>query len=606
MALVRLTERKREYMQAFRITSRALLLALLAGLLSFLVAGPALAQGTASVTGEVLYRERIALPPSARVIVQLQDVSFADAAATVLAEQTIDPAGKGPPYSFELAYDAAKIDTRFSYAVHAQIKDGDTLLFTTTERYPVITQGSPSSGIQIIVNRVGAPAQTASLPSELLNREWNLTSLQRGPQNVQNTTGAGVTIRFSADGKVSGKGGCNGFGGNYTAGANRGLTISQIISTLIACAAPSANTLEQEYFSALQSVSSYALDGSSRFQLIYNNGQGRLSYSAPPPQEQLCFSETPYCISGRFLSYWRQNGGLAVFGLPIGDQVTENNLPVQYFERQRFELHAENVAPYDVLLGRLGDELLRQRSIDWPTLPNASGAQAGCRYFPETQHNLCDQPGGPNFLSYWNANGLEFDRARGKSPSESLALFGLPLTEPMTMTLEGQPFLVQWFERARFEWHPDNTAAYRVLLGRLGVEVQSPPIDPTPVVPPAPSPADRTLTNSDDGATIGLKAGQILAVRLDSNPSTGYSWQVSQVNDTVLKQQGEPQFIRPADAPPGAAGAQVFVFNAAAGGSTTLTLVYKRSFEPDVAPVQTFTVNVTVDASAASAGAPQV
>ena len=90
----------------------------------------------------------------------------------------------------------------------------------------------------------------------------------------------------------------------------------------------------------------------------------------------------------------------------------------------------------------------------------------------------------------------------------------------------------------------------------------------------------------------------MLAVRLDSNPSTGYSWQVSQVDDAVLKQQGEPQFIQPADAPPGAGGAQVFLFTAAAGGSTTLTLVYKRSFEPNVAPVQTFTVQVTVDASA--------
>jgi len=520
-------------MQAFRISSRVLLMALIAGLLSILAVAPALAQSNANVTGEVLYRERIALPPSARVIIQ----------------------------------------------------------------------GNPSSGIQIGVNQVGASQQTASLPKELLNRDWKLVSLQRAPQNVQNTTGAGMTIRFSADGKVSGSGGCNSFGGSYTVGENRSITFSQLISTLRACAAPSVNTLEQEYLSALQSASSYMFDGQARFQLSYNNGQGRLSYSAPTPQEQLCFAETSYCISGRFLSFWRQNGGLTVFGLPTSDQITENNLQVQYFERQRFELHAENAAPYDVLLGRLGDELLRQRSIDWSTLPSASGAQAGCRYFPETQHNVCDQLGGPGFLSYWDANGLEFDRTRGKSSAESLALFGLPLTEPMTMTLEGQPFLVQWFERARFEWHPDNTATYRVLLGRLGVEVQSPPLDQTPVAPPAPSPADRTLTNSDDGMTIGLKAGQILAVRLDSNPSTGYSWQVSQVDAAVLKQQGEPQFIHPADAPPGAGGAQVFVFTAAAGGSTTLTLVYKRPFEPDVAPVQTFTVHVTVDASAASVGA---
>jgi predicted secreted protein/heat shock protein HslJ len=478
-------------------------------------------------------------------------------------------------------------------------------VFCVMATAPALAQSDATSGLRLVVKQVDTPAQVASLPKELLDRNWNLVSLQRAPQNVQNTTGAGLTIRFSADGKVSGSGGCNSFGGAYAVGANRSIKLSQLSSTLRACAAPAINTLEQEYLSALQSASSYTLDGQSRFQLSYNNGQGRLSFTAPTPQEQLCFAETPYCVSGRFLSYWRQNGGLTVFGLPISDQLTENNLQVQYFERQRFELHTENAAPYNILLGRLGDELLRQRSIDWATLPNASGAQAGCRYFPETRHNVCDQVGGPGFLSYWSANGLDFDGKKGKSSAENLALFGLPLTEPMTITLEGQPFLVQWFERARFEWHPDNTAAYRVLLGRLGVEVQSPPLDQTPVVPPAPSPADKTLTNSDDGMTIGLKIGQMLAVRLDSNPSTGYSWQVSQVDDAVLKQQGEPQFIQPPEAPPGAGGAQVFLFTAAAGGSTTLTLVYKRSFEPNVAPVQTFTVHVTVDAGTASAGATQ-
>ena len=37
----------------------------------------------------------------------------------------------------------------------------------------------------------------------------------------------------------------------------------------------------------------------------------------------------------------------------------------------------------------------------------------------------------------------------------------------------GDQVLMQWFERARFEYHPENPAAYRVLLGRLGVEVRN-------------------------------------------------------------------------------------------------------------------------------------
>jgi murein DD-endopeptidase MepM/ murein hydrolase activator NlpD len=59
----------------------------------------------------------------------------------------------------------------------------------------------------------------------------------------------------------------------------------------------------------------------------------------------------------------------------------------------------------------------------------------------------------------------------GTSESESLALSGLPLTAPRIERLEGQDYLVQWFERARFELHPENEPSFRVLFGLLGREV---------------------------------------------------------------------------------------------------------------------------------------
>lgn len=133
-----------------------------------LLALPAAAYGQAgaAVTGTVTYRERMMLPPSATVNVQLQDVSRADAAAVVLAEQTITPGGSGPPYAFSLSYDPAQIDERGRYAVRATISDGGQLLFTSTQSYPVITQGSPTSDIAIIVQRVSTSGG-ASGPSTL-------------------------------------------------------------------------------------------------------------------------------------------------------------------------------------------------------------------------------------------------------------------------------------------------------------------------------------------------------------------------------------------------------------------------------------------------------
>ena len=196
--------------------------------------------------------------------------------------------------------------------------------------------------------------------------------------------------------------------------------------------------------------------------------------------QQQCFPETGKCVSGRFLQYWQQNGGLPVFGYPLTNEQQENGFTVQYFERQRFELHPENQAPYDVLLGRLGVEVLQRQGIDWMTQPKASGPMAGCTYFPETQHNVCNQQGATGFLSYWQTHGLEFDGQPGKSYRESLALFGYPITEVQEfIASDGKAYQAQWFERARFEWHPNEPDPYKVLLGRLGAEVL------TPTTPPA-------------------------------------------------------------------------------------------------------------------------
>src|SRR5687767_1040058 len=88
-------------------------------------------------------------------------------------------------------------------------------------------------------------------------------------------------------------------------------------------------------------------------------------------QNRLCFAETNQCVEGRFLEYWRQNGGLPVFGYPTTPAREETNRDTgqvyltQWFERNRFELHPENVRPYDVLLGRLGEDILLQQGRDW-------------------------------------------------------------------------------------------------------------------------------------------------------------------------------------------------------------------------------------------------
>jgi putative lipoprotein len=125
-----------------------------------LLAAPSVgaAQAAGAVTGEVYYLERVLLPPAAQVNVQLQDVSRADAPAIVVSEQNLTPGGVGPPYAFRLPYDPARIQATNTYVVRAQIRAGDQLLFTSTQSYPVITRGAPTSGVRVLVQRVGGGA----------------------------------------------------------------------------------------------------------------------------------------------------------------------------------------------------------------------------------------------------------------------------------------------------------------------------------------------------------------------------------------------------------------------------------------------------------------
>lgn len=195
------------------------------------------------------------------------------------------------------------------------------------------------------------------------------------------------------------------------------------------------------------------------------------------------FPQTGKQVCEPFLTYWQQHGGLAQQGLPISDAFNETNPTngqiylTQYFERARFEYHPEIVDPqYQVLLGLLGSEqFLAKYPGGRPATP-ASGE--GC--FPET--GRCVEP---RFLAYWLAHG-------------GLAQQGLPISDAFdeTSPTDGQTYRVQYFERARFEDHPEIAdPAYRVLLGLLGREqflVKYPsgqPTGPAPTPTPAPSAA---------------------------------------------------------------------------------------------------------------------
>ena len=92
---------------------------------------------------------------------------------------------------------------------------------------------------------------------------------------------------------------------------------------------------------------------------------------------------------------------------------------------------------------------------------------------------------------------------------------------------------------------------------------------------------------------VELKKGQTLVITLESNPTTGYRWEVVEPDEPILRQMGEPEFKSESEAV-GAGGTETFRFEAVNAGQAALELVYRRPWEEDVEPLETFSLQVVV------------
>ncbi|MEO8284807.1 MAG: hypothetical protein ABI670_00025 [Chloroflexota bacterium] len=176
------------------------------------------------------------------------------------------------------------------------------------------------------------------------------------------------------------------------------------------------------------------------------------------------FAETGKTVNDPFLSYWTGHGGLSQQGFPITDAYNEKNdadgktYLTQYFERARFEYHPENSDPkFKVLLGLLGKEGLAAKYADDPPDSDAQTVPGGgSKAFSETGKTVTRL-----FLTYWNTHG-------------GLEQQGFPITDAYEEVndADGQTYVTQYFERARFEYHPESSdPKFKVLLGLVGREV---------------------------------------------------------------------------------------------------------------------------------------
>lgn len=112
------------------------------------------APGDSLVSGNVTYLDRSALPENAVVEAELVDASRADAPATVLAAYSTTTAGAQQPFPFELAYDPMAIAPGALVLVQARITVDGELRYISQTATPVITNGAPTSGVEVLVSPV--------------------------------------------------------------------------------------------------------------------------------------------------------------------------------------------------------------------------------------------------------------------------------------------------------------------------------------------------------------------------------------------------------------------------------------------------------------------
>lgn len=272
--------------------------------------------------------------------------------------------------------------------------------------------------------------------------------------------------------------------------------------------------------------------------------------AAPPAA--VYFPQTGHQVAAPFLNYWRTTGGLPVYGYPLTEAMTETledgkSYTVQYFERARMEQHPELPEPNTVLLGQLG-RAMAAKIVGNPSfnrLPSDQvQASATTQYFEQTGHSLRGE-----FLTYWKNNG-------------GLEQFGYPISEEFLekSPYDGQVYTVQYFERARFEFHPANDPSSKVLLGQLGrqatqdrgISVASAPRPagvpdyapelfftptPLPTATATPAPAPRSAGPRSD---LG---GQYIEVNLSEQHL--YAWENGAVVFDVAISSGKPGWETP-------------------------------------------------------------
>lgn len=231
----------------------------------FTLAHQTMASNMIEITGEIGFRERIALRPGQTATVTLNDISVQDTAAPVIVETSFPI--NSVPTAFELKTASSHLLANHRYSVRATIRDqSGALRWTTDTVYPIDPEATTTDLGMLVLKQVAAtPANMDS--GALIGGEWLVEDINnRGVMDYAQTT-----LSFDTDGRVFGSGGCNRYNGSYQLHQDK-LEFGPIAATKKACT-QSVSHQEQLFFQLLDTPLSVAFDETGALVLTGEPGQ---------------------------------------------------------------------------------------------------------------------------------------------------------------------------------------------------------------------------------------------------------------------------------------------------------------------------------------------
>lgn len=210
------------------------------------------------IQGSLFYRERMMLPPDATAIILLEDTSRADAPSIVLSSIGLNEA-QHTPLAFQIPYIKADIHRGNKYNLRACIISDGSLLFSTTNAYPVLRrpQDTRPVSVDLLLHRVHSDnaLQENAYSTSLQNTYWALQSLRGEP--ITHFEGQPEPhLILSSDGKSAGSDGCNNFFGTFTSYKQR-ITLFPGGNTMMMC--PQGDKQAAIFMSSLQEATAYTI-----------------------------------------------------------------------------------------------------------------------------------------------------------------------------------------------------------------------------------------------------------------------------------------------------------------------------------------------------------